>query len=65
MENKATLNVIPLVYYDIIIGMDLLENHIVIINCLEKTFACEGDERKAKVAKSIPRLVTIRQIITM
>jgi len=60
MENKDTLNVIPLVSYNIIIGMDLLEKDIVIINCLEKTFACEDDDGKAIVAKSIPRLETIR-----
>ena len=34
------LNIIPLGYYDLLIGMDSLEKHRVILNCYDKPFSC-------------------------
>ena len=36
----ANLNVLPLSSYDILIGMDWLEEHRVNLDCYNKTFEC-------------------------
>jgi hypothetical protein len=43
---NVDMNIIPLGYYDIIIGMDWLEKHHVVLNCHNKTFACLDEEGK-------------------
>ena len=40
------LNVLPLGFYDILIGMDWLEQHRVILNCYDKTFTCINNDEK-------------------
>ena len=63
-EFKTTvkLNVLPLGSYDLLIGMDWLEQHKVVLNCYDKTFTClNSDEQQVKV-KGIPRKTIIRQI---
>ena len=40
----ADLNVLPLGFYDILIGMDWLEVHRVNIACYNKTFECMDEE---------------------
>ena len=37
-ETVVNLNVLPLGSYDLLIGMDWLEQHRVILNCYDKTF---------------------------
>jgi hypothetical protein len=41
----VNLNVLPLGSYDILIGMDWLESHKVLLNCYEKLFVYQ-DENK-------------------
>ena len=54
------LNFLPLGSYDLLIGMDWLEQHKVILNCYDKTFMClNSDEQPVKV-KGIPRKTIIR-----
>ena len=63
-EFKTTvkLNVFPLGSYDLLIGMDWLEQHKVVLNCYDKTFMClNSDEQPVKV-KGIPRKTIVRQI---
>jgi predicted aspartyl protease len=43
----VNLNVLPLGSYDILIGMDWLESHKVLLNCYEKSFVYQ-DENKVK-----------------
>jgi hypothetical protein len=44
VNNSVDLNIIPLGSYDIIIGIDWLENHCAILDCHRKTFTClDGD----------------------
>ena len=38
-ETVVKLNVLPLGSYDLLIGMDWLEQHRVILNCYDKTFS--------------------------
>ena len=40
------LNVLPLGSYDLLIGMDWLEQHRVILNCYDKTFTCLNSDGK-------------------
>ena len=39
-KNTVKLNVLPLGSYDLLIGMDWLEQHEVVLNCFAKTFTC-------------------------
>ena len=39
-KTQIELNVLPLGSYDVLIGMDWLENQRVVLNCFEKTFTC-------------------------
>ena len=61
-EIVVNLNVLPLGSYDLLIGMDWLEQHRVILNCYDKTFTCLNSDGKPVSVKWIPRKTTIRQI---
>ena len=37
---KVNLNILPLVSYDILIGIDWLEQHHVMLDCLKKSILC-------------------------
>jgi hypothetical protein len=43
---NVDLNIIPLVSYDILIGIDWLEKHHDVLYCHNKTFACHDEEGK-------------------
>ena len=45
-ETFAKLNILPLGSYDILIGMDWLEQHRVVLNCYDKTFTCINNDGK-------------------
>ena len=57
LKTHADLNILPLRYYDLLIGMDWLEKHRVILNGYDKTFSCLDDD--TIIVKGIPRKVTI------
>ena len=59
-ETIVKLNVLPLGSYDILIGMDWLEQHRVILNCYDKTFTCINKYGKPISIKGIPRKITVR-----
>ena len=59
-ETIVNLNVLSLSSYDLLIGMDWLEQHRVILNCYDKTFTCINNEKKSISVKGIPRKTTIR-----
>ena len=61
-ETFVKLNVLPLGSYDILIGMDWLEQHRVVLNCYDKTFTCINNDGKLISVKGIPRKTTIRKI---
>jgi hypothetical protein len=42
----AYLNIIPLGSYDILIGMDWLDQHHAMLDCHKKTFTCLNEEGK-------------------
>ena len=61
-ETVVKLDVLPLGSYDLLIGMDWLEQHRVILNCYDKTFTCLNSDGKPVSVKGIPRKTTIRKI---
>jgi hypothetical protein len=62
MSTNVDMNIIPLGYYDILIGMDWLEMHHVVLDCHNKTFTCFDEEGKQKTMKGIPKPISIREI---
>ena len=64
-ETSVKLNVLPLGSYDMLIGMDWLEQHRVVLNCFDKTFTCVNNEGETITVIGIPRKTTIRQISTL
>ena len=64
-KTHVDLNILPLGYYNLLIGMDWLEKHRVIINFYDKTFSCLDDKGNTIVVKGIPRKVTIREISSL
>ena len=59
------MNFIPLVSYDVLIGMDWLEAHIVKLDCYNKTFECMDEEGNPVVVRGIPKVISVRQISAM
>ena len=53
-ETFVKLNVLPLGSYDMLIGMDWLEQHRVVLNCFEKTFTCINNDGEIVNVKAIP-----------
>ena len=64
-ETIVKLNVLSLGSYDLLIGMDQLEQHRVILNCYDKTFTCLNSDGKPISVKGTHRKTTIRQISTL
>ena len=53
LDTTVNLIILPLVSYDILIGMDWLESHKAIIDCLHKSFDCMNEEGKIHTVKGI------------
>ena len=43
-ETSVKLNVLPLGSYDMLIGLDWLEQHRVVLNCFNQTFTCVNND---------------------
>ena len=61
-ETSMKLNVLSLGSYEVLIGIDWLEQHLVVLNYFDKTFTCLNDEGETVTIKGIPRKISIRQI---
>ena len=61
-ETVVKINVLPFGSYDLLIGMDWLEQHRIILNCYDKTFTCINNDGKSISVTGIPRKTTIRNI---
>ena len=55
LETSVKLNVLSLGSYDVLIGMDWLEQHRVVLNCFDKTFTCVNHEGETIIVTIIPR----------
>ena len=63
-ETYVKLNVLLLGSYDVLIGMDWLEQLRVVLNFFDKTFTCLNNEGEMVIVKGIPRKTTIRKCNT-
>ena len=59
------LNVLPLGFYDVLIGMDWLEAHRVKLDYYNKNFECMDEEGNSRVVRGVPRAISMRQISAM
>ena len=55
----ANLRVIPLGSYDIVLGMDWLEQHLAILDCKVKSINCVDDSGSARVITGIKRPISL------
>ena len=62
---KVNRNILPLGSYDIIIGMDWLEQYHVMLNCLQKSILCTDIQGNQVKIQGIPKKVLVRQIYTL
>ena len=58
-STSTNLRVIPLGLYDIVFGMDWLEQHQVVMNCKDKTINCIDDFGSAKVIDGVKRPIFV------
>ena len=65
MEKQVNLNLNPLGSYDILVGMDWLEGHKVILNCLDKTFTCVDDKWNCNMIIGVPKNILVRNIFAI
>ena len=65
MVTCVDLNVLPLGSYDVLIGMDWLESHMVNLDCYNKTFECMDEEGNLRVVRGIRKVISVRQISAM
>ena len=54
------LNVIPLGSYDILIGMDWLEAHILNLDYYNEAFEWLDEEGNSRIVKDIPKVISVR-----
>ena len=59
MDTSIYLNILPLGSYDILIGMDWIEHHKTIINCLHKSFDSIDEKGNYHTIKGVYRPVSI------
>ena len=59
-ETSVKLNVLPLGSYDMLIGMDWLEQQRVVLNFFDKNFTCINRVGKLINVKGIPRKIAVR-----
>jgi hypothetical protein len=57
---QATLNVLPLGSYDLLIGMDWLATYKDRLDCYHKTLECVSEEGKRITLQGIQKLVSVR-----
>ena len=58
-ETFVKLDLLPLGSYDMLIGMDWLEQHRVVLNYFDKKFTCVSNNGELITVKGIPRKTTI------
>ena len=61
----VNVNIFPLGSYDMLRGMDWLEEHKCFLNCFDKTFTCIDDNENNIKVKGILRKVSIREISSL
>jgi hypothetical protein len=65
LSTREDLNILPLGTYDYIIGIDLLDQHHVVLDFHNKELTCLDEEGNPKTIQGISRVVTVQEISTM
>jgi hypothetical protein len=60
LHTKVDLNIIPLSSYDLLIGMDWLDEHHAFLDFYNKEFTCLYEQGNLRSIQGIPRAATIR-----
>ena len=56
---------LPLGSYDMLIGMNWLEQHRVVLNCFDKNFTWINSDGKLINVRGIPKKTTVRKIYAL
>jgi hypothetical protein len=62
---RTNLNILPLGSYDMIIGMDWLEQHKAVLDCYTKLLNYKDDFGTTRTTQGIPKPVSVRQVSAM
>jgi hypothetical protein len=65
LRTRATLNILPLGSYDLLIGMDWLVAYKTKMDCYYKTLECVNEEGGKITLQGIQKLVSVRQISSL
>jgi hypothetical protein len=65
LPTQDKLNILPLGYYDLLIGMDWLASQKTKIDCYTKTLECENEEGRRITLQGIQNHVSVRQISSL
>ena len=61
----VNVNIFPLGSYDLLIGMDWLEEHKLVLKCFDKTFTFIDDNGNDIKVKGLLRKVTLQEIFAL
>ena len=62
---RINLNILLLQFYDVLIGMELFEQHHVMIDCINNSILCTDSQGNQKKIQGTPKKVFIRQIYSL
>jgi hypothetical protein len=62
---RTNLNILPLGSYDMIIGMDWLQQHKAVLDCYTKILSYKDDFGIVRTTQGIPKPVLVRQVSMM
>jgi hypothetical protein len=62
---RTNLNILPLGSYDMIIGMDWLEQHKEVLDCYTKILSYKDNFGTVRTAQGIPKPMSVRQVSAM
>jgi hypothetical protein len=62
---RTNLNILPLGSYDMIIGMDWLEQHKAVLDCYTKILIYKDNFGTVRTTQGIPKPVSVRQVSAM
>ena len=62
---KVNSNILPLGSYDVLIGMDWIEQNHVMLDCLHKSILCTDSQGNQVKVQGIPKKVSVRQIFSL
>jgi hypothetical protein len=62
LPTQATLNILPLGSYDLLIGMDWLVAYKTKLECYHKTLECVNEKGRKTTLQGIQKPISVRQI---